>query len=319
MVNEECNLEFELLGEGCSNYRMHIEGPNNFEYNDESLTSNFYEIPSIFNNGVYTIRLISTSNSCNDQPLQTFNVSNCYDPIQICQNINNSATGTGDWQQEFISDGDGFLHFTFNSLQVPDQLIVKVNGIEKVNSGFYSARLCQEEVNDRYPYCNAIGGDPICDNPDSFVSFEESIEIGLNDIIEVEIDANNCNQPNTIWILEAFCNAVPSKIRNQVSFEEIYKIHGDLAYSEFNNAKQLNNINIYPNPTKGIINIEIDKFNEYKNYSILDISGKVLISEDLDDKKVSMNLSHLPSGIYIIRLQGNNGKIISKRVFLEGI
>ncbi|MDC3230377.1 T9SS type A sorting domain-containing protein [Bacteroidota bacterium] len=60
-------------------------------------------------------------------------------------------------------------------------------------------------------------------------------------------------------------------------------------------------INIYPNPTDGVVNIELSNNIKYSNYNvrILNNIGEV-VYEDINSKSLLMN--HLSSGIYTIRL-----------------
>lgn len=60
---------------------------------------------------------------------------------------------------------------------------------------------------------------------------------------------------------------------------------------------------IYPNPTKGEINIKNLSFKDYK-YLIFDYSGK-LVNQG-NSKSNPINISQLPSGIYVLRVVKNN-------------
>ena len=60
-------------------------------------------------------------------------------------------------------------------------------------------------------------------------------------------------------------------------------------------------VNIYPNPTEGVVNIELSNNVKYSNYEvqILNNIGEV-VYEDVNSKSLLMN--DLSSGIYTIRL-----------------
>ena len=81
------------------------------------------------------------------------------------------------------------------------------------------------------------------------------------------------------------------------------------------------NLNIYPNPTRGIFNIsfvadEIDNF----EITIIDAFGKIVSYEDRQDfvgeytKKV--NLSNAPRGIYMVQIRTKKA-FVSKRIVLQ--
>ena len=72
----------------------------------------------------------------------------------------------------------------------------------------------------------------------------------------------------------------------------------DIAFTDIN-------ILVYPNPTKGNLNIETNKTITYAIYNILGQSIK--LSGELDSNVTkSINLSHLPDGIYILKAQDDN-------------
>lgn len=67
-------------------------------------------------------------------------------------------------------------------------------------------------------------------------------------------------------------------------------------------------VKFYPNPTKGLLTIEVTKSSPIV---IMNLLGKVLISETVTDKAI-LNLQHLPKGIYFI--SETNKKAVSKIV-----
>ena len=67
-------------------------------------------------------------------------------------------------------------------------------------------------------------------------------------------------------------------------------------------AQNESNISVYPNPTSSIINIEQD----FKTAIVYDISGKEL----LKSTSKTIDLSELPSNIYLLRLYDNNNRVL---------
>ncbi len=74
------------------------------------------------------------------------------------------------------------------------------------------------------------------------------------------------------------------------------------------------NLNIYPNPSKGIFSINISGFKS-KNIklNISDITGKQVYNTDVSDEKININISNKPTGIYIMNLYIDN-TVISKKI-----
>lgn len=72
--------------------------------------------------------------------------------------------------------------------------------------------------------------------------------------------------------------------------------------SEGNEVKEAITISFYPNPTDGILNLEINK-TEIQNihYLIMDINGRIIKEANLESNR-TINLSQLPAATYFIRV-----------------
>ena len=80
-------------------------------------------------------------------------------------------------------------------------------------------------------------------------------------------------------------------------------------------VKSAMNILVYPNPTRGLLHIDMTKdyFKQVK-VSVIDILGRELKSADLGDFDAiySMNLSDLNKGVYIVKIQTANGTMLQR-------
>lgn len=77
-----------------------------------------------------------------------------------------------------------------------------------------------------------------------------------------------------------------------------------LAVNYFNNEEM---IKVYPNPTNRLVNIRINQFVGKVTIQIVDINGRVVFNQT-DDKfniEKAININNLQSGVYIIKLTGN--------------
>lgn len=72
--------------------------------------------------------------------------------------------------------------------------------------------------------------------------------------------------------------------------------------------------NIYPNPVNSNLTIELDKYWNIQNTSIeiLDLRGKVIISEELVSYINSINIEKLVSGIYLVNIYNKKNSVIEK-------
>ncbi|MDG1476736.1 MAG: T9SS type A sorting domain-containing protein [Vicingaceae bacterium] len=75
----------------------------------------------------------------------------------------------------------------------------------------------------------------------------------------------------------------------------------------------INEINLYPNPTNGLININFGK-NNLKNATlqVIDLLGKVIQTEDVTTQKTTLNLNKYSKGIYLVKFSNENGNKIYK-------
>ncbi len=81
-----------------------------------------------------------------------------------------------------------------------------------------------------------------------------------------------------------------------------------LATQVVKNSLTENNVNVYPNPTKGIATIALTD-GLYNRYSVIGLQGTTVLSGNINsaDKLLELNLSELSTGTYIIKLAGANG------------
>ena len=67
-------------------------------------------------------------------------------------------------------------------------------------------------------------------------------------------------------------------------------------------------IRIYPNPSDGNIVVDCGSLTTTQ-LNIFDVNGKVVLSQNINDKRTPINISHLSNGIYYCRLLGNENAI----------
>jgi hypothetical protein len=72
------------------------------------------------------------------------------------------------------------------------------------------------------------------------------------------------------------------------------------------------NWEVFPNPTTGILEIQMDDNNPFV-VSILDLLGRKLIEQETVSNK-SIDMSNLPNGVYIVQALSQAGKIDQKKI-----
>ena len=89
-------------------------------------------------------------------------------------------------------------------------------------------------------------------------------------------------------------------------------------------TSKANNLNLYPNPTNGLINVAFTGIDgESASVQIMDISGRVLKTEELNnvttgDNTHSFDASELGAGVYIVNVKSNsNVKRVAKLIIAK--
>jgi len=85
------------------------------------------------------------------------------------------------------------------------------------------------------------------------------------------------------------------------------------------NELSTNSIIVFPNPTQAIINLIINSKNSgILKLTLTDISGKILIDENIDDMSIYLykviDLAAFNNGIYALKLSFENGTMITKSI-----
>ncbi|HLG38223.1 MAG TPA: T9SS type A sorting domain-containing protein, partial [Chitinophagaceae bacterium] len=73
-----------------------------------------------------------------------------------------------------------------------------------------------------------------------------------------------------------------------------------------------NPITIWPNPANDIIRIAGNNF--YTKAQIADLSGRIFSETKLQGNVSTINISKLPVGIYLVKIQTDNGAAYSQKI-----
>lgn len=81
-------------------------------------------------------------------------------------------------------------------------------------------------------------------------------------------------------------------------------------------AEELNDLNLYPNPTSGSLNIH-SKESSLTNIKLYDIAGKLVLDTPINSEYSSIDLSSLDNGIYILRCKLTDNKYVEKKIVIQ--
>ena len=98
----------------------------------------------------------------------------------------------------------------------------------------------------------------------------------------------------------------------------LYLDNINIASSAAAGIEQITNntdIVIYPNPTKGMLNVELRMFNENTNLQITDILGNTVKQIKVQNSQFTTDISDLNEGVYNVSIISNEG-VVNKRVVI---
>ncbi len=68
---------------------------------------------------------------------------------------------------------------------------------------------------------------------------------------------------------------------------------------------------IFPNPAKDILTINLKSIDAAKTIQIIDLLGKKLINQNIDNERTNLNVAQLNQGVYIVQVLDAKGKVMA--------
>jgi hypothetical protein len=78
-----------------------------------------------------------------------------------------------------------------------------------------------------------------------------------------------------------------------------------------------NTVSLYPNPVQNILNIQ-NTANNLSKIQIYDLNGRLLQNHALQINEVTLDMSQLTSGVYVVVLENEMGHQISRKIVKTG-
>ena len=120
----------------------------------------------------------------------------------------------------------------------------------------------------------------------------------------------------------------PNLMPNGEYCYHVTAVYSECGESEFSNEAcdafwdaipefSLNDINIYPNPSTGLIYISIDNYSKSVNLSVYSLLGELITEKlDMDNESLSLDLSNNERGVYLVKIATDSDSFV-KRVVIE--
>lgn len=150
-----------------------------------------------------------------------------------------------------------------------------------------------------------------------YVGFEQNGVRSLN----VGYDFKNNQKDKLFYSLNSGVNFIPTSAAIQPGTAMIrpyFKVDSTQVSISKNKVQSID-FNVYPNPTKGIINLDINgvNINSQLSLQLYDISGRLLINKVIYTASAQIDLSTIKDGIYLLRATDSNGFVATKRIIVS--
>jgi hypothetical protein len=123
------------------------------------------------------------------------------------------------------------------------------------------------------------------------------------------------NAPNK-YAVENLKNPYPLKFMGQMFYFYLNPQNMPLPkapeISDINNTVSTSNVDIFPNPTTGLVHVVCDEAQTLVRISVKDASGRTVIVNDVDGNFADVDLLLLQKGMYFVEVETNSDKTVKK-------
>lgn len=162
-----------------------------------------------------------------------------------------------------------------------------------------------------------VSGENSVEITSTFTENYDSVQVYVDDSYTTSADAPSTDFSETVdlnesgsytFYINGFINGTGYK-----SNEETLSF----TYTGFSSVSKINNLTVYPNPTRGNITVELPQnFTGNYNMNVYSISGAQVYSTVVNKSDNRINLYNLKDGLYIIRVE-HNGEVYSQKIQLR--
>jgi hypothetical protein len=164
-----------------------------------------------------------------------------------------------------------------------------INPITAVNiSAFNPDTICLTSTTLNLPIGTPLGGTYSGPGVVNTTFNPNTAGAGSHNVVYTYTDPNACSYSDYTTIVVNLCTGV-------------------------NENTTLNKVNIYPNPTNGLVHINLENNNGAINYSVSTIEGRIVTQKsNVTTNKMTINLSNESKGIYFLRIEDNSSSKVYK-------
>lgn len=126
-------------------------------------------------------------------------------------------------------------------------------------------------------------------------------------------NASSFNQDITNWCVENLPNE-PLDFSLNSPLQNDFKPNWGAACTLSLSENELNLFKLYPNPTKNKVYVEVNTIDVDLEINILDLSGKIIHSQNIDALTTEIDLEFLSSGVYFIKITSQTNQQIERLI-----
>ncbi|MBI1182754.1 T9SS type A sorting domain-containing protein [bacterium] len=149
---------------------------------------------------------------------------------------------------------------------------------------------------------------PLVISGEFFVGWEQNIAYNLNVGIDLDYRFFNDNKPNPNLYFNAAGTWENSKIVGTPMIRPVFGEHAMLSAPRIERQAE---IICYPNPVTNVLQIVLPD-NNNGMAAIYNTNGQMLLSENLGQHNMQLDLSALPAGLYLLRVETEKGAVFNK-------
>ncbi|MFL0352534.1 T9SS type A sorting domain-containing protein [Xanthomarina sp. GH4-25] len=314
-----------LIGENGNNqtlivYNIEIDQIVATHYIGASNMSWFSVSPS----GQYAIMYFSEDGNGENQGIKVFDID-LTNKRHLNDYTTHSDLGTNtDGEDVFVAFGDPTTRnndYYLKSVRLRDGMVTPLFHFTQ-STGVWGGHIsCRNTDRPGWAYvsegcCNTVG-------------YKEIFAIKLDGSDMIERFAVHHTDENAGYGHQA--HAVPNRDGSQVMFASNWANSFTGAYPpsfiarapstlgvEDNEAIASNGIKVYPNPSRdGLVNVKLDGNIAVKSIQVYDMLGRAIQTQEMVANNITLNLSSLPQGVYLLAFKTENNGSVTKRIILN--
>ncbi|MDW7690875.1 T9SS type A sorting domain-containing protein [Flammeovirgaceae bacterium SG7u.111] len=225
------------------------------------------------------------------------------------------------WKMMLVGNGDGddydrkiTIHHNYFD-NVNSRMPLFRHGVGHIFSNYYSG-VVSTGINSRMGACLKVENNYFKDSQNPIVS-AYSDELGgtqesgnIFDNVTWDLSRDDTSEPNSCSLSVPYsyssaltgASSVPATV---IANAGVGKIGANVrnASGGFIQLEEIDEFVIYPNPVANMLNLDIPTLNGNEELRIVTLSGREVLKQKISDHSVSLDVSTLPSGVYVLQLK----------------